>query len=350
MARIEQFIHHNKPTLKNKPQFLARLSVLLFEGYTFHEGLTLLLPHHLKEFEAVLKEIELDLREGHGVPHILKSIGFSSSALLPIVIAEMDGHLAKALSGVATRLKKREDAQTKLKKLLIYPSVLFVFITTLLLAFRNFFLPNMQSLSISSKGMDGGLISNLPLAMSKIPDLIIGIIAVFLLGGLLCAVVYKKLTPTNKIRFASYVPIIRKLFFMWKTRAFASELGSLLQSGLSMQASLDVLVNQNLDSVLRNIALDIREHIRFGESFHDAAKMTNGLTKQFSSFVEHGAQSGHLPKELIIYSEHLDELIESKLSTYLSMLQPMLFALIAICILAAYVALLLPIYGMMDNV
>ncbi len=32
------------------------------------------------------------------------------------------------------------------------------------------------------------------------------------------------------------------------------------------------------------------------------------------------------------------------------MLQPVLFGIIAICILAAYIALLLPIYGMMDKI
>ena len=31
------------------------------------------------------------------------------------------------------------------------------------------------------------------------------------------------------------------------------------------------------------------------------------------------------------------------------MLQPALFCIIAICILAAYLALLLPVYGMMDK-
>ena len=77
--------------------------------------------------------------------------------------------------------------------------------------------------------------------------------------------------------------------------------------------------------------------------------MTDGLTKQFSSFAKHGADSGYLPKELIIYSEHLDETIDRHLSTGLAVLQPALFSLIAICILAAYIALLLPVYGMIDK-
>ena len=93
---------------------------------------------------------------------------------------------------------------------------------------------------------------------------------------------------------------------MWKTRLFASELGSLLLSGLSMQDSLDVLINQNLDPVLSEIANEIKNSVIYGEPFDKAVAITDGLTKQFSAFVEHGTNSGHLPKELIIYSEYLE--------------------------------------------
>ena len=54
-------------------------------------------------------------------------------------------------------------------------------------------------------------------------------------------------------------------------------------------------------------------------------------------------------KNYMIYSEHLSETIDEKLAKALAMLQPALFSIIAICILAAYLALLLPVYGMMDK-
>ena len=136
---------------------------------------------------------------------------------------------------------------------------------------------------------------------------------------------------------------------MLKTRDFASEIGGLLQSGFSMQDALDVLIDQNLDAVLSEIAKNVKQQVVFGESFHTATQMTEGLTNQLAMFAKHGADSGHLPKELLIYSEHLDETIDDRLTKALAMLQPVLFGIIAICILAAYLALLLPVYGMMDK-
>ncbi|MFJ7933666.1 competence type IV pilus assembly protein ComGB [Sporosarcina sp. NPDC096371] len=338
-----------KVVLLNRPAFLDRLSVLLTEGYTFHEGITLLLPHHMKEYTTVLTNINNDFKEGLGVTQILSRFGFSSNVLLPVAIAELDGRLALALKGMAARLRKKEEKQKKLKSLLAYPIVLFVFITVLLVAYRRFFLPNMEALAFSRKESTNSFVSILPALVTKIPDIVIGMGILSALLTVVCVIIYKKIEPDTKIRVMTAIPVVGTFFLMLKTRDFASEIGGLLQSGLSMQNALDVLIDQQLDVVLSEIAKNVKRQVVFGESFHSASQMTEGLTNQLAAFAKHGAESGHLSKELLIYSEHLGEAIDDKLTKALAMLQPALFGIIAICILAAYLALLLPVYGMMNK-
>ena len=335
--------------LQNRPEFLERLAVLLMEGYTFHDGITLLLPHHMKEYTAVLATIQDDFKEGLGVTHILTRFGFSPSTLLPVAIAEMDGRLALALKGMAARLRRKEEKQKKLKNLLAYPLVLFVFISALLLAFRRFFLPNMEALAFTRQSGANGFVSFLPAIVTKIPDVVVGLVLLIMLLTVLCVSMYKKFDSKTKIRIMMSIPVIATFFSMLKTRDFAGEIGGLLQSGLSMQNALDVLIDQHLDCVLSEIAGNVKELVVFGEPFHSATYMTAGLTTQLAAFAEHGADSGYLAKELLIYSEHLAETIDEKLTKALAILQPALFGVIAICILAAYLALLLPVYGMMDK-
>ena len=85
-----------------------------------------------------------------------------------------------------------------------------------------------------------------------------------------CYFFYKKFTPDKKIRVFTALPVVGAMFSMWKTRTFASEIGSLLQSGLSMQDALDVLINQKLDPVLSEIAKNVKEYVIYGEPFHSA--------------------------------------------------------------------------------
>lgn len=335
--------------LRNRPVFLKRLSVLLTEGYTFHDGVTLLLPHHMKDYQPMLEIMENEFKEGFGVTHVLARLGFSSGSLLPVAIAEIDGRVAQALKGMSVRLERAEEKKKKLKSLLIYPIFLFVIISALLIAFRNFFLPNMEILAIS-RGNDGsGIASILPSLVTKIPDLIISIALVTTLLAVICISAYRKMLPKTKIQVMMNIPVIGEFFSIVKTRDFSSEIGSLLQSGLSLQHALDVLINQKVDSVLSEIAENVKEQVVFGESFHTAISRTKGLKGQLSAFAKHGADSGFLPKELQLYSEHLSETIDGQLTKALAVLQPALFSIIAICILAAYLALLLPVYGMMDK-
>jgi competence protein ComGB len=339
-----------KHRLLNGPAFLDRLSILLHEGYTFHDGLLLLLPHHYKEYQDVEEELTADLMQGFGATYILANLGFTASSLLPIAIAEVDGRLAPALQGMAKRLRNRAEKQQKLKNILIYPVVLLLFITTLLLAFRRFFLPNMESLALTRQTNSTGVVSLLPTLVTKIPDLLFFTIGFALLVIGISMFLYRKATPQNKIKIGIKIPIFKQFFMMIKTRDFSSELGSLLHSGLSMQDALNVLGNQQQNAVIGEIAKQIRERVVFGDDFHIAVQMTEGLTKHFAGYAKHGEDSGYLPKELMIYSEQLSEVIDEQLTKGLGLLQPALFTLIAICILGAYLALLLPVYGMIDKI
>src|SRR5690606_700436 len=121
-------------------------AVLLKEGYTFHEGLILLLPHHVKNYEEEAERVQEDLKSGYGVTAILKNLGFEPEMLLPVVIAEVNGKLIEALEELARRMKAAEERKKKLKKMLAYPAVLFFILGILLIAFRQFFLPNFQAL------------------------------------------------------------------------------------------------------------------------------------------------------------------------------------------------------------
>ena len=345
----KRLLFHKKEKFQNRPVFLERLSVLLTEGYTFHDAVTLLVPHHLKDYNPVLEAMNKDFKKGFGVTHILASFGFSSGTLLPIAIAEVDGRVAQALRGMAVRMRKAEEKRKKLKNLLIYPVVLFILIAALLMAFRRYFLPNMEALAISRKGQGGGFVSSLPSLVTRIPDFIISMVLVSALLTVLCTIIYKKFAPATKIRVLMSIPVASTFFSIVKTRDFSSEIGGLLQSGLSLQNALDVLIDQNLDLVLSEITKNVKEQVVFGDSLHTAISRTEGLMDQLAAFAKHGEDSGYLPKELQIYSEHLSEAIDEKLAKALALLQPVLFSIIAICILAAYLALLLPVYGMMDK-
>lgn len=342
--------NQEKITITNRPVFLARIGELLQEGYTFPESISLILPHHTTDYKEVMGKMDRVFKRGLGASAVLERLGFSQTILLSVMIAEKNGQLESVLTSLSAQLKKIEETKKKFKSILAYPIVLFTFIGGLLIGFRHFFLPNMKALSVSRE-VDASFASTfLPSLVTILPDLIIGTIICGVGLVLSTWLLYKKRSPKNKIIFINRLPIVRTWVFQWKSQRFARELGSLLESGISIQDALGVLVGQHVDVLLSEIAGQVREHLIYGEPFHAAIALTDGLTNEFSNFAKHGEASGHLAKELLIYSTHLEETLHEKLTKGLSLLQPTLFSLIAICILAAYLALLLPIYSMLDTI
>lgn len=335
--------------LTDKSMFLLRASELLQEGYTIHECFSLLLPHHSKNSLSLIMKVEDIFREGANVSEVLRALGFPDRILLSIELSESDGRLAEALNGASIRLKAAEVRKQKFIQAATYPVVLMFAMALLLIAFKIYFLPNFETLATSRASVTQGIEKYLPHIVAKAPDFLLGAIGV---GGVLFVIgkfYLRRLHPEVKIKKVLAVPIVGEMYSSSWTRLFASETGNLLVAGNSIQEAMLILKQQKTDPILAQVALSIHNQAGKGEPFHIAIDFTDGLTRDLSFFAKHGSDSGHLAKELLLYSEQLGNEIDRKVNRMMAMLQPILFVILAVCIIAAYLALLLPVYGMIKN-
>lgn len=335
--------------INDKAMFLLRASELLHEGYTIHECFTLLLPHHCSDSLALLRKVEKNFREGESVSEVLKVLGFPDRILLSVELSENDGRLAEALRGASIRLESAQIRKQKFIQAATYPIVLIFAMALLLIAFKVYFLPNFETLATSRNATTTGIEKYLPHIVAKTPDIMLALIGIgfcTIVGGRLYL---RKLSSADKIKKLSSIPVFGKTYRDILTRLFSSETGNLLTAGNSIQESMVILYTQTIDPVLAQLASSVHQQVAKGEPFHKSIELTNGLTRDLSFFAKHGADSGHLPKELLLYSEQLGNQIDRKVNRVVSMLQPVLFVILAVSIIAAYLALLLPVYGMIKN-
>lgn len=350
--KINDYCTRKRETIPShiQPSFLKRLSELLQEGYTFHESVSMLLPFHVKNSDLVIKKMTEVHKNGLSVTEVFRLLGFPNRLLLPIDLATNHGKLQDTIFVLSVQASIFERARKRLNSLLMYPLFLFVVIFLLFTVFKIYFLPNMESLlhTRSSGDTDNSLIWTSILL--QLPNY-------FLIGFLfLCfaMLVLIKMIRNKKIEFqiAFYLkfPLVNKWYRLFLTRVFSREMGVLIDSGMSLQQAFDSLIKQEEHKTLQYISIQMKEKIIHGESFSDALLLLNHFTKDFHQFVIHGEISGYLGRELSLYSEFVTERIEEKLSKYLSILQPTLFLILAIFIIGAYLAILLPIYKMINIV
>ncbi|MFC4411130.1 competence type IV pilus assembly protein ComGB [Chungangia koreensis] len=351
MARffLKHFTLRRIQMIGQEGDFLSRISELLDEGYTIHDAIMILLPHHTTELQKARNITQETFRNGKGTAEVLEAFGINQHRLLPIAIAEEHGRLASAVKAVAEQLKRQEVLKTKAKKLLAYPIILFIFMAILFSMFRIFFLPNMRQLgeSRSSTGVDD--FATISEMLLKVPDILILTMIFSVSISLLSWKWLNTKSAKERLKTLLMIPGVSYWVKMLITSSFAREVGTMIQSGMSLQDSLETLRRQMNQTFLQVVSEKVRRKIVEGEKLSKAVQM-EAFVSDFHSFIEHGEYGGHLGKEMIIYSQLLEEKMEQVSLRILGILQPLLFSILAICILSAYLAILLPMYELLNTI
>lgn len=340
--------HRQQEHFMELPIFLQRLAVLISEGYSFAESVMMLLPHHVENASEKQREVQERLHNGEGVMGVMTALEIPSHYLISIAIAEHNGHLQEALAGIAKQMQFSMGIRRRFQKLMLYPLALLLFLIVLFVMFRIYFFPNIERMIESRGGSsdEGSLwISRMLLSLPDYGVIFTLVICILFFSS---RYILLKQSIDKQLAVQLKIPIWNRYFRLLLTSAFSKYLGSLLVSGFSLQSSLEVLEKQNYQLYLQLCAIQLREKIVHGESLVQGIEGLMIFQKDFVVFIEHGENSGYLGKELMLYSELLEERLEEKIRRLLTIVQPSLFVVIALCVIAAYLSILLPIYSMID--
>lgn len=339
-----------KPVIKSSefPTLLQRISTLLNEGYTFAHSIEMLLPYHVKHYEPVQLEISNILHNGGNVTQVFQFLRLDNQYLVSIEMAEVTGRLSEAIEIVSKQLIFQHQAKMKLLKVISYPIVLFSFLILLFFAFRTYFLPNMASV-VSSRGQAEESASiQWSTFFLHMPDYIV-VAGIFLCSVLIAFIVYvRKKRIDIQIHLLFKIPLISLFWRLILTRQFSRHLGNLLLAGISLQDAFDHLKSQQHQKQIAYVAKTLQERILIGDSLSHAVVLIGFFYPKFEHFIAHGEASGLLGRELVLYCELLDEKLHKIIERFLAIVQPLLFIIIAICVIAAYLSILIPMYDVIE--
>lgn len=346
--KIKSIVTNYQNRIDDLPSFLGKLSDLMKEGYKLSEGLTMLLPYYTKNPHKWENVIQQCLQNGLNASAIFEKIKVDKEFLVALHFADQHGNLAQTLSHISQQMQYKENMKSKFSKILAYPLFMFLLLISFFFGFRLYFLPNMSHL-ITSRTDNGSSVKWSKILL-HMPDYFV---AIGILSGLTILIIfyyYRKRTVRFQLDFLLKIPLVRYFYRLILTRQLARNLGNLLMTGFTLQQALQELKKQTFKKDLQYIAKIIEERVLFGDSLTQCVQLMPYFTPKFDLFVSHGENSGLLDRELILYCDILDEKMKNGISLVMSIIQPLLFVVIAICIVAAYLSILLPMYKMIDIV
>ncbi|CAM3676630.1 competence type IV pilus assembly protein ComGB [Cytobacillus oceanisediminis] len=339
----------HKWTIQEQGYFLKNTGDLLSRGYPLSEALESLIYQLPSKRKQEISHCLSELKEGYPFYQILSNMNFNKSLIGYVFFAEQHGGLAAAfLEGSEMILKRGKDVE-KLKKLIAYPLFLIIITSFLFVFVDNILLPRFSSLFVSMKLQPNFFTKVVYLLGDLLP-----VLMVLSLFSIMVLLVYyffrfRKHSPLDQKRKIVRIPVAGPFLRLYYTHFFAVQLSYLLAGGLSVYEALSLFERNDKQPFYRGIGEAMKINLRNGDKLEDILISFSFFEKELSNIIRHGQKNGRLDQELIFFSRHCLSLLEEKTEKLLKLIQPLLYLFIGFLIVSMYLAVLLPMFHLLEG-
>jgi competence protein ComGB len=297
-----------------------------------------------------LKNCLTDLKKGLSFHDGLTNLGFHEDLIGYVYFAEQHGSFAEALlEGSKLVLKKDQDKQ-KLVNLLQYPLLLIIITGFLFIFVENSLLPRFTTL-FKSMNLEENLFTKIIYTFGRY----FPITLVILFIGILFTITYyftifRRISILHQKLQLVRIPLVGHTLRLMYTHYFSVQLSFLLSGGLSVSEALRIFESNTNQPFYCQLGKEIRLKLITGETLESIINSFTFFEKEFAIIVKHGQENGKLEQELYFYSRHCIALVEEMIEKRLKTIQPLLFIFVGLLVVSMYLAILLPMFHLMDGI
>lgn len=231
-----------------------------------------------------------------------------------------------------------------------YPLILIIVLIAISLLMQLLLLPRFTML-YGSMGYEPSVGIKLILHLSQNTFYYIsGLTCIVLITFAVSRLIIRKKSALEAAELYSRIPFVHSFYKLYQTIFLSREWSFLLKSGFSMNEIIQIMEKQNFRPLLREIAEDIKKMLIVGYSFSEAISHLCFLENELKTIVAHGEQNGKLDSELLFYSDLCLQTLEEKTMKVFRIIQPTIFALIGLIVIAVYMSIFLPMFQMIESI
>jgi len=297
-------------------------------------------------FRKVLGMIKEDIRLGNGL-----SVAFGKHPKVfdtlfvnMLRVGETGGVLASVLERLAAYMEKTAKLKRKVSSAMIYPTAIVsmaVIVTTVLLVKV---VPTFKTIYASfNRGLPPmtQMLLNFSDALQHQFVLII-----LCIGGLVTAFILYKRTDKGAYHIDGLLlrlPIFGDLICKVAVSRFCRTLSVMVQSGVPILESLDIVMKTIGNRVLERVIEEVIQGVREGESMAVPLARSKIFPSMVTKMIAVGEQSGQLDKMLSKCADFFDEQVDAAVDGLTSLIEPCIIGFLGIVIGFIVMALFLPI-------
>lgn len=324
---------------KDQVQWLLLLSDLLKSGFSLQHAITFsetIFP----KYQLLFRQINESLGEGKIFAECLRPY-VNTNYYYQFMIAEQHGNLEECLSNIGKLMDTQERQRQKLGTLLQYPFILIGLLLLILVGLKVFVFPEISQWNNGSLGT--------PILQR------VGPILVCTVGGGLAyiiriLVVWQRLDSLGRVNTLCRLPMVGKCYELYYGYYVVTNLSMMVRHGLSLKEICGLMQTFPSQSFLYLLGREVYEKVQNGEPLDKLFQKLKFLPQELLLTSKKGSTLNDLGEDLSALANILFTRLITRIERLLGLVQPTIFGIIAIVIVALYLSLLLPIYFSMQGV
>jgi type IV pilus assembly protein PilC len=276
---------------------------------------------------------------------------FSKLYINMIRAAEVGGILDQILDRLASFLEYENEVRSKIKGAMMYPILVLIFSMIMLFALFTFVLPKFKEIF-------AGMNIKLPVVTKTLfamGDFCQSSWWMILIAAAVGFVAFKQWGKTAKGRYQiDYIklkfPIVGEIALKMSIARFSRTFGTLLNSGVPMMRSLEIVGETLNNRVLAEAIDNTRNSIREGQKLSEPLSKSGLFPNMVTCMIDVGEESGRLSDMLVKVGDFYDQEVEAIVKGLTSMIEPMLIIFMGCVVGFIAISVMTPMFKLVSGI
>ena len=342
--------------LKEKMIFCRHLGVMVSSGLSISKALDILGEQEKnKSFQKVILGLGEDVKKGLSLADSMDKHpeAFNKVFTSMVRVGETGGSLEDILNILSIQLEKDHKLISKVRGALIYPAIIISVMVVIAVLMMIFVIPKITKV-FEEFGAELPIATRILIGISNFManNILMTFVLIFLLIGLTW--LFYKSPPGKKIFHKIFIkaPVIGTLIKKLNSARFARILSSLLDSGVSLVESLKITSDTLGNYYFKTSTLKASGDVQKGKALSEILGDEPSAPFPFLviKMLKVGEDTGKTPEILGKLADFYEEEVDQTTQNLSAIIEPALMVVIGAAVAVFAIAIIKPIYSLMQLV
>jgi len=340
-------------SLNEVVNFTRQLATMISAGLSLSESLNILKQQiQNPQFKTIIQSVQADVSGGNSFSNALAMYPdvFDTTYISLLTAGEASGNLDDILIRLAEKLEKSRSFKSKLKGAMIYPMIVVIAMTGVMIVMVVFVIPKLTDM-YDSLNIELPLPTQILIGISNIVInywifIIIGVV------GFVVAFSYFKRTVTGKYtldKIALKIPVFSKITKLGIYTEFTRTLSLLMKSGVSIVDALQIVANSLGNVYFQEEVFEASRKVEKGIPLSEPIISSKYFPPIIGQMIAVGERTGKIDEVLSKTSSYFESEADQAVKNLSTALEPIIMVMLGLMVGTLILSVITPIYKLTSS-